>query len=246
MRATHGDCYQSAHANHILSEIRRTATENGGAPLGRDRFFAETGIRDYDWTKFWARWSDAVREAGFSPNRFNAAPPEDDVLEKVAVFIRGLGHFPVTNEMKIKAHADSSFPTPKTLQHRFGGMQGIRLKLKSYAVRRGYDDVAALCGTAVQPAALTPRSRPVEVGSIYLIKSGRFYKIGRSNAVGRRERELAIQLPEKAKLIHAIKTDDPCGIEDYWHRRFAERRKNGEWFELTSTDISAFRRRKFM
>ena len=47
------------------------------------------------------------------------------------------------------------------------------------------------------------------------MKSGRYYKVGRSNAVGRRERELAIQLPEKANVVHSIKTDDPAGIESY-------------------------------
>ncbi len=77
-------------------------------------------------------------------------------------------------------------------------------------------------------------------------ESGRFFKIGRSNAVGRREYELAIQLPEKVTRVHSMKTDDPVGIEDYWHRRFADRRKNGEWFELTAQDVAAFKRRKFM
>ena len=78
------------------------------------------------------------------------------------------------------------------------------------------------------------------------MKSGRFYKVGRSNSAGRREYELAIQLPERATKIHEIRTDDPVGIEEYWHKRFESRRKNGEWFELNASDIKAFRRRKFL
>jgi len=34
---------------HILEEIRRTAKENGDIPLGRQRFFTGTGIKDSDW-----------------------------------------------------------------------------------------------------------------------------------------------------------------------------------------------------
>jgi len=58
----------------IIAEIRRTATDNGGVPLGRGRFYSETGIKESDWSgKYWARWSEAVAEAGFRPNRLN--PP---------------------------------------------------------------------------------------------------------------------------------------------------------------------------
>ena len=56
---------------HMLDEIERTAEANGGRALGRQRFYAETGIKETDWSgKYWVRWSDALREAGFAPNQF--------------------------------------------------------------------------------------------------------------------------------------------------------------------------------
>ena len=81
---------------------------------------------------------------------------------------------------------------------------------------------------------------------MYLIKSGRFYKIGKTNAAGRREYELDLQLPEAVSTIHVIRTDDPGGIEAYWHQRFELKRKKGEWFDLTAADVVTFKRRRYM
>jgi hypothetical protein len=51
---------------HILQEIKRTTTANGGTPLRRLQFESETGIKRYDWFGvYWARWSDAIREAAY-------------------------------------------------------------------------------------------------------------------------------------------------------------------------------------
>jgi hypothetical protein len=99
----------------------------------------------------------------------------------------------------------------------------------------GLDDVRAIClaTTVVATKADEPDEEAerrvrdlVPTGVVYLMKSGRYYKIGRSNSAGRRAYELAILLPEPLKLVHAIETDDPPGIERYWHERFADRRAN--------------------
>jgi hypothetical protein len=60
------------------------------------------------------------------------------------------------------------------------------------------------------------------------MRSGRYYKIGKSNHVGRREYQIGLQLPEPVNAIHSIATDDPDGIEAYWHNRFKSKRAKGE------------------
>jgi hypothetical protein len=104
------------------------------------------------------------------------------------------------------------------------------------SAKEGFSDVIAICEPIVIAEAKQPDETEkdnAKLGYVYLMKSGRYFKIGRSNSIGRREYELSVQMPEKLQPIH-------------WHKRFAERRKNGEWFELTSDDIKAFKRRKFM
>jgi hypothetical protein len=235
----------------ILDEIQRTARANGGVPLGKGRFERETGIKESEWSgRFWVRWSEAITEAGFEPNKLNSAHEEEFLLEQYVSLIRKLGRLPVQNELKMKRRTDPEFPGDKAFR-RFGNKSQLVEKVAEYCrVNTGHEDVLALCEAAATIAdpedADDSKDDEFELGFVYLIKSARYFKIGRSNAAGRREREIALQLPEKASTIHVIRTDDPSGIEAYWHQRFADRRKNGEWFELSAADVKAFKRRKFM
>jgi hypothetical protein len=236
---------------HILDEIVRTAQENNGRPLGIKKFEDETGIALSDWYgRYWARWGDAVKEAGYQPNILQDSYDEDWMIEKLISLTRELGHFPVKGEMLLKTRTDKTFPNPATFDSRLRGKAGRVKKVLDYCrSKTGYEDVIQICEaiTHVEVSAEKDNTDDdSEIGYVYLIKSGRYYKIGRSNSAGRREYELAIQLPEKAITEHVIKTDDPTGIEAYWHKRFSDRRKNGEWFALTAADVRAFKKRRFM
>ena len=84
-------------------------------------------------------------------------------------------------------------------------------------------------------------------GYVYLVKSGKLYKIGCSENHWRRKSELHKQTAEGITEIHTIAAiDDAPGIEKYWHERFKDKRQHGEWFDLSPEDISAFKKRKFM
>lgn len=233
--------------HHILDEIKRTAKENGGAPLGKRRFLQETGIRYEDWFgKYWVRWGDALQEAGFAPNKIQDAFSEDVLVEKYIALARELGHIPVRGELMMKRHSDRSFPNSKAYE-RFGSKAQLVAKVREYCRdHAGFEDIVQFCPAIPPGDEKTDREKvkPVADGCVYLLKAGRHYKIGKTNAIGRREYELAIQLPQKPRTVHVIRTDDPGGIEAYWHTRFAAKRTNGEWFELDDADVRAFKRRR--
>lgn len=243
-------CADMIEKSHILAEIVRTAATNDGNSLGVKRFLSETGIRQADWYGiYWRRWSEALAEAGFKPNPFSIRYGEEYLLSTLANLTRELGYFPGKADLMLKRRREPSFPSHVAFLRTFKGAPNLARKLGEFcASRPELSDLVEICQSAKArtPPAIAPSQEAEEFGTVYLLRSGRYFKIGRSNAVGRRERELAIQLPEKAQVVHSIRTDDPPGIEAYWHHRFVERRKNGEWFDLTPMDVAAFRRRKFM
>lgn len=230
----------------ILDAIRRTAKENGGAPLGVRRFEKDTGIKPYDISRYWARFSDAQQEAGFSSNALSSAYDMEFLLEKIIALMRELGRYPTDGDLLFKSNRDPNFPSTKPFR-RLGNKKDAAKKIYEYAAQKGYDDILELCKKVIENSKEkedenVDNSEASRIGEVYLFKSGRYYKIGKTNDTVRRGQELRIQLPEKMDLVHSIKTDDPSGVEAYWHRRFDAKRMNGEWFDLNSADVKSFKR----
>lgn len=236
---------------HIIDEIIRTSNKETGKALGKQAFETNTGIKTSDWYgKYWVRWSDAVKEAGFEPNQYNTAYKEDFILEKYAQLIRELKRIPVTGELRMKSINDSSFPSHSVFSRKWSKNQLIENVIKFCRMNDGWNDVLEICNNYKPKQEVQvqfddePNSK--NDGYVYLVKSGKYYKIGMTNDILRREREIKLELPERAETIHVIRTDDPSGIEAYWHKRFSKKQTNGEWFTLTTSDVKAFRKRKFM
>jgi Meiotically up-regulated gene 113 len=233
---------------HILSEIRRIASENGGKAPGKILFQQQTGIADSDWYgKLWVRWNDAVAEADLSPNEMNERMPSDIVLEKFAEVCRHYGKPPSSAELRFYARNTPGFISHNTFTTHFGSKDGLIAALRGRAMARGEDDLISILPEPIKSQFTIKDARvPKSVeGWVYLLQSGNHFKIGRSDELEKRVKQISIALPDKVELVHAIRTDDSPGIEAYWHRRFAVRRANGEWFKLLAADIAALKRRKF-
>lgn len=203
--------------------------------------------------RYWSRWTEVLAEAGCAPNQFRQRYDDDAVLARLVVEIRRLGRMPTEAERRLARLQDESFPSASVFK-RLGRRDALMRKVVAYCEGRpDCQDVVDLLAPLLDETSVR-EDEDAEMdddagagGFVYLLKSGRNYKIGRTRDVGRRQYDLKIQLPEPATEVHVVKClDDSVGIERYWHHRFKDRRKNGEWFELSKADVAAFKKRKFM
>jgi Meiotically Up-regulated Gene 113 (MUG113) protein len=222
--------------DHIIAEIRRTAADNAAVPLGQRTFERETGISISAWRgKYWRNWGEAVKEAGFVTNRLHEAHDRLFLILSLTQLTRKNRCFPTYVDIRLERAINKPLVRQYAKEH------------------PEYEDVLdILPSTQISSDGSSPdaSAATTKEGYVYMIsiKVGREkrYKIGKAVLVERRRDQIAPHLPEKEELAHVINTDDAYGIEGYWHRRFAEKRTNGEWFALSREDIQAFKKRKFM
>lgn len=193
--------------------------------------------------------------------KMNGTPAleESQIVENLLQLTRKLGKFPTKYEIGIERRSNPSFPSYGPIT-RLCSRAALRDRLLEHCrAREEYSDledtlraIPTLEKTVADAGTSKEIPDLIAAGYVYLVRGQDAYKIGSTRAPYRRVAEIANQSANGAELLHLISTDDPEGIEDYWHRRFADKRidglnkQSGEWFRLSKEDVKVFRRRKTM
>jgi hypothetical protein len=237
-----------ATKSEILAEIRRIAGANSGS-LSLKKFIELSGLPERQVRgRYWATWNEALAEAGIETKAFST-PKSDEiaVIAALSHFTEQLGSWPTETQLTVERHKNASFPSIHVFR-RLAKEVVLPAKVLAYCNESGNlpiaKDIAQAKVEAESPQE--SKSRDSIAGYVYMMRCAKRYKIGKSNSPSRRYREVRLDLPDETILVHTIPTDDPSGIEAYWHRRFADKRVRGtEFFTLTAGDVAAFKRRRY-
>ena len=136
----------------IINEIKRTAAENNGEPLGERSFEKETCIRRTEWYGvYWAKWSEAVQEAGFEPNKPNQAYDEPWLIECFIRIIREVEEWPSQARVELICRNQDDLPSGRAFRNIFRTKSNLAARVFAYCQERGgYDDIIAICEPIVE------------------------------------------------------------------------------------------------
>ncbi len=110
-------------------------------------------------------------------------------------------------------------------------------------IDRGYEKLGSLENTKTAVVTEDPiqihseRARRDRSGYVYLLEGDGCYKIGHARDPENRVETLKIQLPYPVHLVTFVYSEDRRGLEAELHEKFADKRLNGEWFDLSQNDV---------
>lgn len=89
-----------------------------------------------------------------------------------------------------------------------------------------------------KPTSKTRKPTTPRAGYVYLIQStSGAYKIGRTVNPDNRLATFSVKLPFEVEYVCVIQCDDMYYLERQLHAHFADKRVNGEWFNLSPDDV---------
>jgi len=230
-------------ADQIIAQLKAAIDRNGGQPPSLRSFFQGTGLNQRDLVRAgWPTYGALLKSQGFQPGGMKRGYTDEEIFRPLAELALRLGHFPTQNEREVERHRNSAFPSTEAYIRRGRGA------LLEHALREWCEATNSfpdLVPSLKRAGAAVRASGPVVKGYVYMLRdgsSGKRVKIGKESVEGARQAAAATWI-ENPKAIHRIATDDPEGIERYWHERFKKEGKHvvREWFDLLPSDIAAFK-----
>jgi hypothetical protein len=236
----------------VKTQIERTVAANDGKPLSTKAFFERTNLTESALQRAGLPdYPTALEAFGYQRNERSQLLSDDQLFEPLAQLVRRLGRFPKRREFRVERYQNDSFPGGRNYSRR-GKQEPLDIALVNWArTKESFQDVVRILDSASSTKkrdGIAKRPRKIINGYVYLMRYGRGkdYKIGFTENVARREAQLDMISPSDVRIVWKIETDDPKGIEEYWHKRFKDRRLGTkEVFRLTAEDIAAFKRRKY-
>jgi len=118
---------------------------------------------------------------------------------------------------------------------------GETICVSSSSLRKGKNGKSggtSSCGCLARESSRRMIKRLHTTGKhLYLIRSGPWIKIGRSDDPIHRARQVKVNNPYPSELVKVV--ENQGHREKYYHSLFADRHHSGEWFSLTDEDIDS-------
>jgi hypothetical protein len=170
-------------ADAIIKTYTTLANERGGVPIGERFFTRRSGISRYNWMGgYWRSWSAFQEAAGYSPNDATQKIPDEVLLRRFAELALERGSIPTEADLNLKRKADPSFPG-KLVFRRWGGRDALLEAAIAFCEAHSELAPALEILTAGTARRLGHRLASLNVhGFVYLIRSGKNFKIGRQEA----------------------------------------------------------------
>ena len=79
-------------------------------------------------------------------------------------------------------------------------------------------------------------------GYVYLLTDGEFFKIGvTKGSIEKRIKKLQTGNPDNIAIVNYHHTEYPFKMESALHSKYANKRINNEWFNLSLNDVTSFK-----
>src|ERR1700722_55869 len=176
---------QKPSKESIISAYNDLVTEKGGKVIGETVFVRETQLSRYYWQGgYWRSWSAFQADAGHTPNEPNQKTEDETLLQRLAELAIDRKEIPIEADLDLKRKEDPSFPS-KSCFRRWGSREALLSKLAEYCEGKPQFKVVGQLLKQGVSGNLDRRLVSNQIkGFVYLLRSGKYYKIGYTNAVG--------------------------------------------------------------